>query len=112
MGMWDIPKDPANDGRFTEEEIKAFLQDLARAVVRRRMTVPAVMALEMSKPVTFLGYSSMVAFGPILEMLFDPQKVEKLTCILADRSRIEELLTAIETLEKEGPDKEGDSGGH
>jgi len=130
--MWDIPKDPANDGRFSDEELDAFIETVAGGVVRRRMSVPAVIALELAKPVSFLGYSSMLAFGPILEMMFDPQKIEKPTCILADRERIESLLKAIEKLEndgsgndepgkempgkevpgKEGPDKEGESGGH
>ncbi|NLI74809.1 MAG: hypothetical protein GX442_00040 [Candidatus Riflebacteria bacterium] len=126
--MWDIPKDPANDGRFSDEDLKAFIDAVARAVVRRGLSVPAVMALELSKPVAFLGYSSMVAFSPMLDMVFDPQKVDKMACILADRERIETLLVAIETLEKadpsalgptaadlpefKGPDKEGESRGH
>lgn len=101
MGMWDIPKNQTQEGRFTEEELTAFTQSIARTVVRYRMSVPAIMALELSKPVAFLGYSSMVAFSPMLDMMFDPLKVDKLTCILSDRDRIEQLIVAIETLECE-----------
>lgn len=126
--MWDIPKNPANEGRFSDEELTAFVMTVARAIVRRRLSVPAVMALELSKPVAFLSYSSMVAFSPLLDLVFDPLKVDKMTCVLADRDRIEQLLVAIETLEKDGaaacgpagddlpdfkaPDKEGESRGH
>jgi hypothetical protein len=115
--MWDIPKETGPDGQFSEEELQAFTDTIAFEIVRRRMSVPAVMSLEMAKPVAFIGYSSMVAFGPILDLIFDPTKVEKMTCILGDRNRIEKLLVAIETLEtqgptQEGPHKEGESRGH
>ena len=52
----------------------------------------------------------MVLFGPILEMIFDPVKMEKLQAMMADRNRIESLIVSIEDLEKSKKDtKEGES---
>ncbi len=111
MGMWTIPKEETEPGKFSEEEINAFIGECARGIVKRHLSVPAIMTLEMAKPVSFLGYSSLVAFGPLLDIIVDPQKVEKLTCVMGDRKKIEALLVAIEEYEKNGL-KEGDPGGH
>lgn len=108
--MWTIPKDPIQCDKFSEDEIKDFIKVIAQEVVRRGMSVPAVMALELGKPLSFIGYSSLIVFGPILEVMIDPAKVEKLTCVFGDRLRIEELMVAIETFEKDG-NKEGEQSG-
>ncbi len=99
MGMWTIQKDP-EQGKFSEAELGEFSQKIAEAVVARRMSVPVIMALEMAKPLSFLGYSSLVIFGPILEMVFDSGKMEKLQALIADRTCIERLIVSIEELEK------------
>lgn len=110
MGMWTIPKKPENISRFSDEELDEFIDKIADAVCQRSMSVPVIMALEVSKPLSFVGYSSMVVFGPILEMIIDPGKLEKFQMIAADRSRIEKLITEIENLEKLKTDsKEGES---
>ncbi len=107
--MWTIPKDP-EPTRFTAEELDEFVGVVAGAVHARRMSVPVIMALEMSKPLSFVSYSSLVIFGPILEMIFDQVKMEKLQAVIADRARIEQLIANIEDLEKSTKEvKEGES---
>ena len=109
MGMWTIPKGNENC-RFTDEELNEFIGKMADAVHRRGMCVPAVMALEMSKPLSFIGYSSLVVFAPMLELIIDPVKMEKLQAVAGDRDKIEKLIVAIENLEKNEKDiKEGES---
>lgn len=110
MGMWTIPKGSDNNSHFSDEELNEFISKMADAVHRRGMSVPAVMALEMAKPLSFIGYSSLVVFAPMLELIIDPVKMEKLQAVAGDRERIEQLIVAIEDLEKHGKDiKEGES---
>ncbi|MDD3149174.1 MAG: hypothetical protein PHD82_17930 [Candidatus Riflebacteria bacterium] len=109
MGMWTIPKDP-EQSKFSNEELDDFVRVIAEAVHARRMSVPVIMALEMAKPLSFVSYSSLVIFGPILEMIFDPVKMEKLQAVVSDRNRIEQLITSLENLEKSNKEvKEGES---
>ncbi|MBU1107582.1 MAG: hypothetical protein KKB51_13005 [Candidatus Riflebacteria bacterium] len=110
MGMWTIPKEPEEQQKFTAAELDEFVVAIAAAVHARRMSVPVIMALEMVKPLSFIGYSSLVIFGPILEMMLDPVKIEKFQALMADRSRIEHLMVCIEDLEKPKTEiKEGES---
>ncbi|MBI3038665.1 hypothetical protein HYY75_06410 [bacterium] len=99
MGMWTIPETPPKDEKFSAEEIDSFIQTFAKEIVRRKMSVPAVIALEMAKPLSFLGHSACVVMGPLIEMVFDPKKIEKMTSILSERCHIERLLETIETME-------------
>jgi hypothetical protein len=110
MGMWTIPKN-SNDSRFSDEEIDEFIEKVSLAVHKRRMSVPVIMSLEMAKPLSFLGYASLVIFAPILELIFDAAKMEKLQAIFNDRDRIETLIRAIEDLERNSNEniKEGET---
>ena len=75
------------------------------------ISVAAVMTLEMVKPLSFIGHTSLVMFGPVLEMIIDPVKMEKLQAVTADRDNIENLIISIEDLERQKNDiKEGESG--
>jgi hypothetical protein len=97
MGMWSIPQDPEPvEQAGSEEEISAFIETLAEAVVRRGMSVPVILALEMGKPLSFVGYNAMTALAPLLEIIVAPAKMAKLTAVVGDRRRIERLLVAIE----------------
>lgn len=110
MGMWTIPKEPETNCKVSPEELAEFSQKVAELVHSRRMSVPVIMALEMAKPLSFIGYTSLVIFGPILEFIIDPAKMEKMQALVADREQIEKLIVTIETLEKGQKDfKEGES---
>lgn len=108
MGMWTIPKNNDCPESVSEPAISEFIESTASAIVRRRMTTPALMTLEMVKPLSFLGYSAMAAFSPILEAIFDQRKTNAMTALLGDRDRIERLMETIEKLEKQ-KSKEGES---
>ncbi len=110
MGMWTLPSS-GSDSKFTKEELDEFVTKISEAVHKRRMSVPVIMSLEMAKPLSFLGYASLVIFAPILELVFDPNKMEKFQAIFNDRARIESLIRAIETLETSSKDniKEGET---
>ncbi|MFZ2958548.1 MAG: hypothetical protein WA705_16800 [Candidatus Ozemobacteraceae bacterium] len=96
MGMWTIPDGAAESGRFSPEELHAFMKMTAEAISARGMSVPAVLFLELAKPMSFVGGAAMQMFGPLLEMLFDAEKYEKLRAVLGDRKNIEEWLRVIE----------------
>lgn len=103
MGMWTIPKRSVDSEKFSEKDISEFIETLAQAVIKRRMSVPVILALELVKPLSFVGSQALVALSPALEIVFDPARLEKVQCVLGDRDRIEALMQSIEKLEnKEG----------
>ncbi|NLM16793.1 MAG: hypothetical protein GX221_03620 [Candidatus Riflebacteria bacterium] len=100
MGMWTINADDLSSGGFTAEELDGFEEQLAGYLVEKRMTAPAVVALEMSKPLSFVGYSILSMFAPAIRLIADPRKLDKFIAIAHNRTRINSLITKIELKEK------------
>jgi hypothetical protein len=80
------------------EERDRMLDRIADEVVRRRMEVPAVLALEMHRPLTFLGSQALVVFTPMLAPAFGLDNLQKLSKLLEERANLDRLLDRIEDL--------------
>ena len=99
MGMWTIPDEVEQNTKFSNEELDEFVNKFAKVIVDKQMSAPAIMALEMAKPIALIGQSTLMIFGPLLDLLFDSVKMEKFQAVIGDRKRIEQLMTTIEDLE-------------
>ncbi len=82
-------------------DLDQFISDLAKLVVDRHLTAPAIMILESSKPLTFAGSQAIIFFQPLLSMLSIFRDHDKFQQILEDRNRLEQLIVAIENYEDE-----------
>ncbi|SFI63349.1 hypothetical protein [Planctomicrobium piriforme] len=81
------------------DEQRQLVEQLAREIVRRRLTMPALAFLEMSRPLNFLGAQAMHFFAPIVTTLFDGPTYEQFAKFLERRDSIDLLCDAIENAE-------------
>jgi hypothetical protein len=79
----------------TDEE-RRVVDFLAEKVVRRGMTVPAVMFLESARPLNFVGAQAMAFFEPIVRGLLDWRGYAVLQALLHRRGSIPLILERIE----------------
>ncbi|MDK2976125.1 MAG: hypothetical protein PWP06_600 [Candidatus Marinimicrobia bacterium] len=94
---------------MTEEKDKkkAMTDKIARAIVRRGMSVPAVFFMQTFKPMNFIGSQTVVFFGPVLESLFPRSDIYGIAEFMEERENVEQLMERIEALESErGPEPE------
>ena len=96
--MWSMraAKEETNDKERSE-----ILDRFARKVVERRLSAPAILFLESSKPLSFLGNQAMVFFQPIVQSIFTFRSYDDVMMLLEDRENVERLLRRIEELEAE-----------
>jgi len=85
----------AKPGEFTAED-EALLDRLAARVVELRMEVPAVLALESARPLTFLASQAMVFFEPIARALLRLPDYRRLAALVERRETLEKLGAKIE----------------
>jgi hypothetical protein len=78
-----------------DEPERAAVETLAREIVRRRLTVPAVLFLESSRPLNFLGAQLLVFFAPFAQVFFPTEQYEALVRFLERRGSVEYLLERI-----------------
>ena len=77
----------------------AAAEKVCREIVRRRMTVPAVMLLEMSRPLNYLGAQALHFFQPFGTVLIEPGSWETFANFLERRGSVEYLARLIEDIE-------------
>ncbi len=76
---------------------RAFLDELADAISKRRLASAALFFLESMAPLNFLGASMMVFLRPIVGMVWnDPVRWDRVQRLLEHRGGIEVLLRRLE----------------
>lgn len=118
MGIKDMfrtpdPKEPDNTMPTPEEQ--ALIDKFARWIVRRSLTVPAIMAIESTKPLNWIGSQMMLvgepaawAIEPFLKAAFGFNHKDYLNMqkLMEKRQSMESVLLAIEKYDAEYKIKE------
>ena len=86
----------ATEGEKLEDDDTVLIRKLADFVIRRNMSVPAVMFLESVRPLNFVGSQAMVFFKPILSRFFSRVEYDRITIILEKREIVDLLIREIE----------------
>jgi hypothetical protein len=97
---------PANpDVGLGEQRRVTVLDKLARGVAERKLGMPAILALEMHKPIRGLGAQAMHVLSPtvspILEMFLGYDDFDALARLLEHPDNVEYLVARIEQLTAE-----------
>jgi len=93
--MFPLPPKDRSDGKITPEQDEV-LDKVAKKVVQKRMTVPALMFIESVKPLNFIGAQLMVFFEPIVQSLFEFKSYNIFREAIENRDNVEILMQKIE----------------
>ncbi len=83
------------------EAQRPVVERVCGEVVRRGLTTPAIMALEMSRPLNFVGSQALHFFSPLISALTDAQGHKQFAEFLEHRGSIEYLCRRMEQLDAE-----------
>ena len=83
---------------LTAEQRDAIVESFARKVVARGMDMPAVLMLEITKPVSFLFAQAVLIVAPLLYPFFETGRVDRFAGFVNSRENIEMLIGRIEEL--------------
>ncbi len=95
-GRVDLPDPPQES---LPEEEAAVLERVAKKVVDKGWTVPAILFLESVKPLNFISSQAMVFFEPIVQGIFNLRDYDTFRTALEKRITIELLIQRIEALD-------------
>lgn len=85
----------------SEERKKFLINKIAQKVIDYRLSPVAIVFLESSKPLSFLGNQFLIFMQPFYRALFSFREYEEITAMLEDRKNIEALIREIERLEED-----------
>jgi len=100
---------------ITPQRKAELLGRIAQKVVELKLAPVAIVMLESSKPLSFVGSQLMVFFQPVIMAVFPFQQYDEAAALLEDRANVEELIQTIERLEDEkhhGKVKDNKNSGH
>jgi hypothetical protein len=92
----------------TEEQLR-LVDRLAGEVVRRGLTTPALFALEMCRPLNYLGSQAMLFFQPMVSVLFDTGGYRQFADFMEHRDSVDFLCRRIEEMESRATSCETDA---
>ena len=83
-----------------EAEQVALLEKAAHQIVKRRLTTPAILFLEMCKPLNFIGSQLLLAFNPFVQSIFNFADYHKFALIIEKDENVERLIDLIEAFNR------------
>ena len=83
------------------EEAAAAVDRVARFVVRFGLTIPAILALESMRPLSFVGSQFMHVLSPSVSAVLSTSEWDAMAALLEDRRGMDYLIGHIEKLNKE-----------
>jgi len=86
---------------INQERKTEIIHKIAQKVVDLKLTTIAIVMLESSKPLSFVGSQLMVFFQPIFTSVFPLIQYDEFAALLEDRKNVEILIQEIERLDEE-----------
>src|SRR4051794_9076494 len=81
---------------FSESECIALADGIARRIHELRLDVPAMLLLEMHRPLCTLAHTAALALEPMATVLFGKKNTGAVVMLLSDPAHLAELAAAIE----------------
>lgn len=100
----------AEDFQPTPEQ-QELVDKLVQEVIRRRLVAPALVTLEMSRPLNFLSSQALHFFNPMITAVTNSKTSTHLAEMLEHRGSIEYLIQEIERAEREQTTANSTTGG-
>jgi hypothetical protein len=89
------------DTPLTSDERSEMIESIAKTIVRRRLECPAVVLLEMHKPLSFIASQGLAVALPVIGPLVGPERIARFSRLLIERGNIDLLIGRIEELASE-----------
>lgn len=89
------------DEKTNPEKDKEVLERFAKWIVKKQLTVPAIMFFEMSKPLSYIGSQAMIFAEPIVDSIVHFKEYAQVRRLMEKRENVELFIQIIEKLDAE-----------
>jgi hypothetical protein len=86
---------------LSDDEAREVIDEIASVIVKRRLETPAVLFLEMNKPLSTIAGQGMIVAMPFLGTIFGPTRMARYSRFLQTRENVERLIQRIEEMTEE-----------
>ena len=86
------------DAELSDEDRDALIEKMAQKIAQFGMFTPAILLLEMNKPIAFLTGQATVLASGMLAPLFGFENVQQFSRLCENRQNVEKLIQRVEEL--------------
>lgn len=79
-----------------DEEQQTILEKVAKGIVRRQLTAPAIFFFEICKPLNFIGSQLLYGVSPFVQAFLKGNEYKKFSLIIEKDENVERLIRLIE----------------
>lgn len=79
---------------------REFLEAMARWLARRRLSVPAILFLESTKPLNFVGSQFLFFFEPMVKAVVEGKGYTRFAALMEERDNVETFMRCIEAADQ------------
>lgn len=83
-------------GELSRDRSEQLITQLAQRIGRWRLTLPAIMFLEVIRPLSFLASQGLLLCQPLVEFIHRGPQVAEYAGLMADRANVDRLVTLLE----------------
>lgn len=80
----------------SDERQQQLIETLARRIEAMGLSTPAILMLEATRPLSFLGSQAIVMLQPLLSLIFDQTAGNDYAALLEDPRYVERLVQRLE----------------
>jgi hypothetical protein len=73
-----------------------LIQDVAQWLDRRRLALPAMLFLEIIRPLSFIASQCVLLGQPLLGLLYPERQIQGIADLMADRASLDRLIACLE----------------
>ena len=88
LRMWEQP--------LTDEEKTSLVERVAKEIKKRHLETPAILFLEMHKPLANVAGHAAIAFSPFIMPFLGFKTVDEYSQFFSDRQNVEMLIQELE----------------
>lgn len=88
---------------LTDEETEQLIEQAVGEIQKRKLTTPAILFLEMHKPLGYVGSQAAIALSPFIVPFFGFDFVNNYSRLFSKRDNIEKLIVRLENAREEAP---------
>jgi hypothetical protein len=88
---------------LTEAETEELIDKAAKEIEKRKLNTPAILFLEMHKPLGYVASQAAIALSPFIVPFFGFDFLNDYSRLFAKRDNIEKLIVRLEEAREEAP---------
>ncbi len=83
-------------GEYVQEQSEQLLDRLTQLIEGRGLTLPALLLLQATRPLSFIASQGLLLCEPVLSFFYESPRIAEYADLLADRANIDRLVARLE----------------